>query len=546
MSSHAAFRRQPVPGQYAQALQTITIPAPTRGIIQSENAAFMQPGGAQVQDNWVSTMRGIKLRGGCTRWCELPETTPVISAFEYEDANIDKMFAANAEKLYDVSATIPIEVVSGQHSGNWTAVQLANAADRWMIAVNDSGVDYPLRFNGVAWEVLDHTLGTPPSNLITGPASTPVEYGLGLVHVCKYRNRLYFIELNSMNAWYLGIDAVGGLLNLIPLSGAASKGGKLLFSAVWSADTGDGLDDKLVFATDLGELLVFTGTNPADAANWRQEGRFSISTPLGMNAHFTIGGDLMIMTYDGIVPVSQATQKDAGALELAMITRAIKPMWREEVDDKRDKPWTAKKWDRYGGIFVAMPGGTGARKYCLGVNDATGAWCRFTWDATCWLLRNQELFFGTQNGIIMHADDGGYDDGLPYVATMVGGWEQFGSGAGQTVWHQARAVFIARPSEPFIPQLTSTTDYVVTIPAPPPAGIDPGPSDYWGEGLWDEAEWDASSAPASTQRNTMWVSIGSSGFAHAPIVQVTVAQAARPNVELIAISTVQERGGVNV
>jgi hypothetical protein len=36
MSIHAAFRRQPMP-QGAQQLQTITIPAPTRGIIQSEN-----------------------------------------------------------------------------------------------------------------------------------------------------------------------------------------------------------------------------------------------------------------------------------------------------------------------------------------------------------------------------------------------------------------------------------------------------------------------------------------------------------------------------
>ena len=71
--------------------------------------------------------------------------------------------------------------------------------------------------------------------------------------------------------------------------------------------------------------------------------------------------------------------------------------------------------------------------------------------------------------------------------------------------------------------------------------------DVWDEGLWDDALWDAA-APATprTTRNTMWVSIGMSGFAHAPIVQVQVAQNARPDVELIAIGTTQERGGVNV
>ena len=107
MSAYAAFRRQPVPQQFAQNLHTITIPAPTRGIIQSENEAFMQPGGANVQTNWATTMKGVKLRGGCTRWCELPETTPIISAFEYSDGNVQKMYAANATKLFDVTTGTP-------------------------------------------------------------------------------------------------------------------------------------------------------------------------------------------------------------------------------------------------------------------------------------------------------------------------------------------------------------------------------------------------------------------------------------------------------
>ena len=52
------------------------------------------------------------------------------------------------------------------------------------------------------------------------------------------------------------------IVNMIPLSGAATKGGKLLFCAVWSLDAGDGTDDKMVFMTDLGEILVFTGSDP--------------------------------------------------------------------------------------------------------------------------------------------------------------------------------------------------------------------------------------------------------------------------------------------
>ena len=53
------------------------------------------------------------------------------------------------------------------------------------------------------------------------------------------------------------------LLSMIPLSGAATKGGKLLFGATWSIDAGDGIDDKCVFVTDQGELLIFTGSDPS-------------------------------------------------------------------------------------------------------------------------------------------------------------------------------------------------------------------------------------------------------------------------------------------
>ena len=62
----------------------------------------------------------------------------------------------------------------------------------------------------------------------------------------------------------------------------------------------------------------------------------------------------------------------------------------------------------------------------------TGAWCRFTnFDATCFMLMRDDLYFGTQDGIVMQAERTGYDDGnhakTPYIATLVGGWEMFGA-----------------------------------------------------------------------------------------------------------------------
>ena len=539
MSQHQAFRRTAVPQQMAQALQVTTLPAPTRGLVLSENYTFMQPGGAVVLDNWMPTLQGLALRGGCIRWAELPETTPIISAFNYVHANNQKMFVANATKVYDVSTNVPVLVKSGQASGNYVAAQLANQGGDFLTAVNDAG-DFPLRYDGTTWTTLN-------GGQITGPAGSAVANGANLSYVCKYRNRLFFIENHSMNAWYLPLNAVTGALQMIPLSGAATKGGFLLFCAPWSIDAGDGIDDKLVFCTSLGELLIFTGSDPSSAANWRQEGRYEVSPPMGMNAWLQLGGDLLIATVDGIVPTSGAITKTRAELELAAITRNIKPMWREQVIDKREQSWTMCKWDERGGLFVTFPGGVPGKQYLAGANLATTAWCRFTgWDAMCFCKMRGDMFFGTQTGIVMQADRTGYDDGIPFVATMVGGWEMFASPAQTITWRQGRLNFKARAQEPFRPQLSGTTDYVVTLPAPPNAGPDPGLLDLWDQGLWDAAVWDAPMPPPLAPRNTGWVSVGATGFSHAPIVQVTVAQQARPEVELISINATFERAGITV
>ena len=552
MSQHVMFRRQPVQPQAAPPAQVTTLPAPTRGIIESENLAFMKPGGAILMDNWLPTLRGVKLRGGCTRWCDLhpglalndPLREPIISSFEYVDGNNHRMFAGQPTNLWDVTGSPAVLVKGGQTSGNYTAAQLSNDAGRWMVVVNDAG-DAPLRFNGLAWATLPVSgdasdgIGT-----ITGPLGVPAPK---LVHAWKYRNRMFFIEQSSMNAWYLPLNAVAGNLAQIPLSGGASKGGNLKFGATWSIDAGDGIDDKCCFVTDLGEILIFTGSNPGDAANWRQEGRYQVPPPLGKNASISLGGDLLIATVEGIIPVSKAITKSAEELQLAAITHNINRTWREQVLEKREFHWSMKKWDEFGGLLVAAPGSKTNKRYSFAANSISLAWCRLVgWDVMCWIRMRGDCFFGTQSGIVMQCDRTGYDDGLPYLASLVGGWGALQSGAQTSVWHQARASFLSRANEPFQPQLGACVDYQIKLPPAPTIGPDPGLLDVWDQGLWDQALWDQPAPTTVPIRNTRWVSIGRTGYTHAPVVQVYVGQQARPDVELVAIDVTFNRMGVTV
>jgi hypothetical protein len=135
---------------------------------------------------------------------------------------------------------------------------------------------------------------------------------------------------------------------------------------------------------------------------------------------------------------------------------------------------------------------------------------------------------------------------MPYVCTLVGGWEMFQSTAQTITWWQARASFKAGVGQVFNVQLSCALDYVVSIPPPPSASPDPNLTAGWDIGLWDTALWDAAVPVAPNAFNTGWVSIGCTGYSHAPIVQITVAQTAKPVFDLISIGATFKRMGINV
>ena len=543
-----------------------------------------------------------------------PLVEPILSGIEYVSGNVHKMWVATPTRLFDVSfPDYSILEFNNLSNGHFGFAQLANQGGDWLLAVNDAGEPVK-RFDGTSWVIVypgvvsswanstsyavnafakdtDATIWkclvahTSPATgtfasyrtanpghwtsqaadgagWITGPPGVPgIEVGAGLTYVWKYRNRLFFIQGGTMDAWYLPLNAVGGMLQMIPLSGAAKRGGSLLFGCSWSVDAGDGIDDKCCFFTDQGEVLIFTGNDPSSATAWRQEGRYDISRPLGKNGHCQLGGDVLVATVDGIVPLTACLQKDVAQLSLSAVSRNFERTWMAELRRKDAYPWSLIKWDEGDALYVNFPGGTKGKPDTLTVgvsNLHTGAWCRYTnHDAMCFVRYRGGLFFGTQDGKVMQCDSTGMDDGRwdvstgkfegqSYVCTMVGGWEMFKVPPNTVTWFQARAAFFARAREPFEPQLAACTDYEFRIPPAPDAGPDPGIADVWDQGLWDVMLWDAAPLPPAPVKNTMWVSIGETGFSHAPICQVTVGQQARPEVELLSISATFLRMGVNV
>lgn len=514
-----------------------TFPAPVRGWIANEGLASAQPGGAALLENWFPTQRSIRLRGGLLKFATIGSTA-VVSMFAYSTGSVRKLFATLADKIFDITSvadpsTPPAASVSGLTNGYFSAAQMSTGlGGDYLYAVN--GADKARLFDGATWTAVDGA-STPA---ITGVTTST------LSHVWVYRNRLFFIQTGTMFAWALPVDSIGGAAIQISLAGVFQKGGALLTGGTWSYDAGNGINDRCVFISTNGELAIFEGGDPASPTDWTLVGRYDISPVLGKKALMSIGGDLLIATLDGIVPISEVVSKDPAALSIAAITRAIEPEWRREVIARRGLNWEMVKFSQYKMGVVSLPNTATTQPYCFVVNLETGAWAKYTgWDTNCLALHDEWAYFGTSAGKIYKIEIGGRDDGALYVARFAGLPDHLRSVAVHKTVHSLRGTFVA--GKAFTPKLSVAVNYETGFPSAPNSAADSGAESAWDVGLWDVAKFDASSANV-VPVTTRWVSAGKSGHVVAPQCQVTCGVTATPDAELAQIDVIYETGEVMV
>jgi len=522
------------PVKRAALASTYSFQPATRGLIMNEPLTNGGPGGARVLENWFPTATSIRVRGGSLKYATIG-TDPVRRLWSFKSGSSEELFASDTANIYNItspvdSSTPPSPVVTGQTSGYYSTAQFGTAGGDYLYAVN--GTDDALLYDSGTYIPING-------------ASTPAISGVStdtFSFVWSFASRLFFIEKNTMNAWYLPVDSIGGTANVFSPAGIFQEGGYLIFGGKWSLDSGNGLDDKCLFFSSEGEVAVYQGTNPGDASSWSKVGVYQLAKSIGINGTMSAGGDLLIATQDGIIPISEAVNKDTAALSLAAVTRAIEPEWKRRVAERTQLPWEILKWSANNMMVVTVPSIDDSQPYmCLVANMTTGAWCSFTgWDARCVALFGNVGYFGTSTGTIHQMEAAGSDDGMPYVCTFVGLPDQMRTPGVYKVIHSARITCTS--NYPFKAKVSASMDYRISLPTAPsstPAMTTGG----WDSGLWDVALWDSGQdATVSTQ----WASIGKSGFALSPQVQVTFGIEPRPTTELVQFDVTYEKGAVQV
>lgn len=497
-----------------------TFPAPTRGWVLNENLSMVGPGSALILDNWIPTTTGAKVRGGTEKYATLGSA--VTSMFRYLSGTVERFFAATSGSVFEITTvgdpdTPPSTAISGQTDGYYSSQMFSASGGDYLYIVNEG--DSAQVFDGSSWQQV--TSSSSPIS-VTGIATSSLSY------VWAYANRLFFIEDGAMRFWYLPADSIGGAAQSYSLGGVFNLGGKLLFGATWSSDAGDGLDDKCVFVTDQGEVAVFSGVDPGAAATWQLEGVYQITRPLGKNATMRAGGDMLIATNVGIVPLSAAIQRDIAALSLAAASSPIEPYWVQSALE-HPLPWEVVKWPEQNVMMIAGASNSDD-SVVLVCNLETRAWSRFTGiGARCLALFQGYVYAGGNDGVVKRLESGGSDAGMPYTCTYLGNHEALNAPGVQKTIVQARAIF--KTGHDILPAVNAQVDYGEDTSSPP-SSIANFTTGGWDGGNWDEAVWDSGAGAYTVQ--SLWRQVGRTGYVIAPEVQMTFSITPAPSVDLVS------------
>lgn len=362
-----------------------------------------------------------------------------------------------------------------------------------------------------------------------------------LSYVWVYKQRVWFIEKDSLNAWYLPVDQVGGELTLWPMGGVFVRGGNLLWGHSWSLDSGGsgGLSEQCAFCTTEGEVAAYQGLSPEPDQGWSKVGVYRIGRPMGKKAMLRAGGDLVIATTVGLISLAMASRHDYAALGQNAVSYDIEDDWADAIRDRGIVDWRCQVWADGQMVLVAPPVQDGKIPYIFVANANTGKWAKFTgWDVSSIEAFDGRLFFGTSTGTVCQGWAGGADEGAPFIGRALPLFENLNEPAGVKIMKMARAV--VRSAYPIEAQVSGHVNYRPNFP-PAPSVSDQITGNEWENAVWDVAVWDSDQTEVVAGN---WVSVGGSGHDVSVGVQFTSGGLAPVDAELIRIDMTYTTGGV--
>lgn len=496
-----------------------SLPAPVGGWNARDAKADMDPADAIELINWFPKTTTCQVRFGYSDHatglggqCE--------TVMSYQGGATSKLFAAvrqpSTSVIYDVTTAgaVGSADLSSLSNARWQHVNFSTSGGAFLVCAN--GADSVRNYNGSAWST--------PS--ITGVTSST------LVHVNSFKNRLWFIENNTLQAWYLPTQSISGAAAALDLRAFCPHGGYLMAMGTWTIDAGYGVDDHAVFITSEGDVLVYRGTDPSSASTWALVGVWWLGSPIGRRCFVKYKGDLLLLTTDGVLPLSGALQSSRLNPRVALTDKIQQAQSEATQQYGTNFGWQMMPFSQQNMLIVNVPVQAGSQEQYV-MNMITGAWGRFQgWPANCWEVYGDDVYFGANN-IVALAWDTNADDGDDIETKGLQAFNYFGSRGQLKRFTMMRPTFQSdgQPSiQGSINVDFSTADPASSLQVSTPNNI------LWDAAVWDQAQWGGSLIPLAA-----WQGATGVGYCGAPRFATMTNDI---QLEWVSTEVVYEPGGI--
>jgi hypothetical protein len=480
--------------QKARIADGFSLPPAIGGLNARDALSNMDPKDALILNNWFPQPTYVELRKGHLSFATISNSDPVDTLMQYAGVTENKLFAAASSTIFNVTAggSVASADVTGLANAKWQYLNFANAGGHFIWTCN--GADTPLAYDGSVWSVL--------STISAGVASVGFSAS-NFIYVTSFKNRIWTVQKDSLNAWYLGVNSITGLATKFPLSSIFQLGGHLIAIGTLSQDAGNGPDDYIAFVTSNGEVAIYGGTDPA--SDLVIVGRFTIGRPVPLRPLIQVGGDLFVLTDDGIISMIKALNVDKAAISKISLSNKINTLINQAVQLYRGNfGWQVFAYPRGNWAIVNVPVSENETQTQFIMNTITGAWSTFTGlNANCWCLKGDDLYFGGNAGDIYLADTGYTDNGAGIFGQYKSSFNYYGNRGTNKQVTMIRPVYRANGNPTIL--LGIDMDFANQDPG---SNLDiPTGGSGWDEGLWDDAMW-AGETPYTSQ----WRTVGGIGY----------------------------------
>lgn len=497
-----------------------SLPAPIGGWNARDALGEMPPTDAVSMVNFFPATSDVVLRNGYTQY-STGLGNQVESIFAYAGGATGKLFGVAGGSIYDCTAggAVGAAAVSGLTNSRFQYINMATAGGNFLMAVN--GADKMRYFDGTTWSADGGTY------TITG-INTNTVIGINL-----HKFRVWLVEKNTLNVWYLPTAAIQGAATAFSLQGVAKQGGYVMAMGTWTIDAGYGVDDLAVFVTSQGEVIVYRGTDPSAASTWALVGVWSLGSPIGRRCLMKYAGDLLYICQDGLLPMSGALQSSRLNPQVA-ISNKIQWQISDSISNySANYGWQTTYFAKNNMLILNVPisEGSGQQQYCM--NTITGAWCNFQgWAANCWEIYQDNPYFGG-NGFVGKAWNTTADNGANINGDCLQAFNYFKSPGILKRWTMMRPILSSDGSPAVLASINVDFD---NMPATAPLNF--AGSNY---GTWDSAVWDTSLWAGDLTVIRQWQGVNGIGYCCGPRLTI---QSKNIKVHWIATDLVMEHGGI--